>query len=111
MERRLQERARRKAGDGRQRKTRNYLRKPRAKKPPVTGPSRYFRRRSAFLPAEHRSGTSRWPAGAPHPTIVTMQDQQIWVTKGDRLSLLGERPAYRPENLAHWTGLRIARFT
>lgn len=48
--------------------------------------------------------------GGRAPDHGPMQDQQIWVTKGDRLALLGERPAYRPENLAHWTGLRITRF-
>lgn len=49
-------------------------------------------------------------AAVPAPDHLGMDDQQIWVTKGDRLALLADRPAYRPDNLAHWTGLRIARF-
>lgn len=39
-----------------------------------------------------------------------MGDNQIWVTKDGQRTALAERPAYRPENLAHWNGLRIVRF-
>ncbi|CAN7435528.1 helix-turn-helix transcriptional regulator [Rhizobacter sp. LjRoot28] len=39
-----------------------------------------------------------------------MQDHHIWVSKSDRLAPLATEPAYRPENLAHWTGVRIVRY-
>ncbi|MBI5255193.1 MAG: helix-turn-helix transcriptional regulator [Burkholderiales bacterium] len=39
-----------------------------------------------------------------------MHASEIVVTKDQRLQALASQPAYRPQDLVHWTGLRLAQF-
>jgi len=39
-----------------------------------------------------------------------MEHNEIWIKKGDGDARLGRLATYRPQDLAHWTGLKIIRF-
>jgi AraC family transcriptional regulator len=39
-----------------------------------------------------------------------MDENDIWVKKNDREERLGAQPVVRPQDLAHWTGLKMVRY-